>query len=64
MSDPVLRMVNGSTHGANDIYYAQKWGGQKQGGETFTTPFNRGGHVGDWRLDIERLRNQAWPRRG
>ena len=62
-ADPVLRMFNGRTHAANDVYYASKWGGSKQGGETFQTPFNRGGHVGDWRSDIERLRNQAWPRR-
>lgn len=57
------RGLNGVTHGENDRYYAAKWGGQKQGGETFSTPFNRGGHLGDWRLDIERLRLQAWRRR-
>lgn len=62
-SDPVLQHANGITHGLNDAYYAAKWGGPKQGGETFSTPFNRGGHVGDWRGDIERLRNQAWPKR-
>ena len=60
MADPVLRHRNGQTHAANDAYYAEKWGGPKQGGETFTTPFNKGGHVGDWRMDIERLRRQAW----
>jgi hypothetical protein len=63
MADPVLRAVNGRTHPANDAYYAAKWGGPKQGGETFSTPFDRGGHLGEWRLDPERLRNQAWPRR-
>lgn len=62
-SDPVLRIINGRTHGANDAYYAAKWGGSKLGGETFSTPFDRGGHVGDWRLDPERLRAQAWPKR-
>lgn len=62
-SDPVLRWRNGQTHAANDAYYAEKWGGAKQGGETFDTPFGKGGHVGDWRLDIERLRRQAWERR-
>jgi len=59
-SDPSLRAQNGTTHMANDLYYARKWGGQKQGGETFETPFDKGGHVGDWRLDPERLRNQTW----
>jgi len=63
MADPVLRAFNGRTHPANDAYYAAKWGGHKLGGETFSTPFNRGGHLGDWRLDLERLRDQAWPRR-
>jgi hypothetical protein len=62
-SDPVLRMFNGNSHAANDRYYAAKWGGDKQGGETFTTPFNRGGHMGDWRLDLETLRSNAWPDR-
>jgi hypothetical protein len=59
-SDPVLRRQNGLSHGANDAYYARKWGGSKQGGERFSTPFNRGGHVGDWRLEPERLAAQSW----
>jgi hypothetical protein len=62
-SDPLYKSYNDLTHGLNDEYYARKWGGPKQGGETFTTPFNRGGHLGDWRLDIEVLRRQAWRRR-
>ena len=62
-SDPVLMHYNGITHAANDRYYAEKWGGPKDGGETFSTPFNRGGHVGDWSLDIQRLRDNAWPRK-
>lgn len=63
MADPILRSINGVTHTANDAYYTRKWGGHKLGGETYSTPFNRGGHLGDWRLDPERLRSQAWPRR-
>lgn len=62
MANPYLRVLNGRTHTANDAYYAAKWGGWKQGGETFSTPFNRGGHVGDWRGEIERLRDQGWRR--
>jgi GT2 family glycosyltransferase len=61
-SDPVLRMLNGPTHMANDRYYAEKWGGQKLDGEEFETPFGKGGHLGDWRLDINRLREQTWRR--
>lgn len=59
-ADPLLRAQNGRTHMLNDAYYAQKWGGPKQGGEQFTTPFDLGGDVGDWRLDPERLRTQSW----
>lgn len=59
-ADPVLRNLNGRTHPANDRYYERKWGGYKQGGECFETPFGRGGHVGDWRLEPERLREQSW----
>lgn len=62
MADSMLRAINGMTHSANDRNYAAKWGGPKQGGETFETPFNRGGHVGEWQNDISVLRNQAWPR--
>ena len=62
MANPALRAWNGQSHMANDAYYARKWGGPKQGGETFDTPFNRGGHLGDWRFDFERYRNQTWPR--
>jgi hypothetical protein len=63
MADPILRTINGFTHGQNDHYYARKWGGSKLGGEKYSTPFDQGGHQGEWRLDIERLRNQAWPKR-
>lgn len=62
MSDPAFRSWNGVSHAANDHYYSLKWGGAKQGGETFQTPFDRGGHAGDWRFDFERYRNQTWPR--
>lgn len=60
--DAALRYQNGRTHPDNDRYYAAKWGGIKQGGETFDTPFDRGGSVADWTLDIERLRANAWKR--
>ena len=61
-SDPSLRVQNGLSHTANDRYYSMKWGGAKQGGETYSTPFDRHGHVGEWRLDPERLRSQTWDR--
>lgn len=51
---------NARTYPANVAYYEEKWGGSLRGGERFTTPFNLGGHVGDWRLRLERLRANAW----
>lgn len=53
---------NGSTFDANVLYYEQKWGGAMHGGEMFNTPFDRGGSLKDWDLDIYRLRDQAWER--
>lgn len=61
-ADTGLRYANSLSHPKNDAYYRQKWGGEKLGGETFSTPFNKGGHVGDWTLDVNRLRDQIWPR--
>lgn len=61
MADPVLRSWNGLSHGENDRYYAEKWGGRKQGGETYSLPFNQG-TLADWRLDFRRYRAQTWPR--
>ncbi len=58
--DKLYRTQNGKTHGLNDRYYERKWGGPKMGGETFTTPFDRGGSIGDWTLEPSRLREQGW----
>lgn len=60
-SDPDLRRWNGISHGANDAYYREKWGGDKLGGETFSTPWNSG-RIQDTRPDINRLRDFTWPR--
>lgn len=51
---------NAQTYPANRAYYREKWGGELRGGETFTTPFDRGGSVADWTLDLRRLRDQQW----
>lgn len=50
---------NSRTYPSNREYYRRKWGGDI-GQETFTTPFNRGGHIGDWRLELSRLRDNDW----
>ena len=51
---------NAATYPSNVAYYQAKWGGPLRGGERFTTPFDRGGSVADWALDIGRLRDNAW----
>lgn len=57
---PRYAAANARSYPANRAYFRAKWGGDIRGGETFTTPFGQGGHVGDWRLDLRRLRDQAW----
>lgn len=57
--DPHYSSRNQATYPLNRLYYSEKWGGDI-GRETFTTPFDRGGHIGDWRLSLERLKEQAW----
>ena len=59
-SDPALAARNAVTYPANLAYYRDKWGGDPRGGERFTTPFDEGGDIRDWRLDIKRLRDLAW----
>ena len=51
---------NAISYPANRAYYRAKWGGDLRGGETFTTPFDKGGSVAEWTSDIGRLRAQAW----
>jgi GT2 family glycosyltransferase len=51
---------NRATYPANRRYFAAKWGGELRGGEAFTTPFDRGGSVADWTLDLRRVRDQQW----
>lgn len=59
-SDPANAEANARTYPANVDYYVRKWGGPLRGGERFATPFDRGGSVRDWSLDLSRLRAQAW----
>lgn len=51
---------NRSTYPANLAYYEAKWGGPLRGGERYATPFDRGGSVADWTLDLRRIRDQQW----
>jgi GT2 family glycosyltransferase len=59
-SDPRYADANARTYPANRAYYEAKWGGALRGGERFTTPFDAGGSVADWRLDRARLASQSW----
>lgn len=61
-SDPSYAEANARTYPENTDYYQRKWGGHLRGGERFTTPFDGGGSVRDWSLDLSRLRSLAWTR--
>lgn len=50
---------NAETYPSNRAYFREKWGGDI-GSESFKTPFGTGGHIGDWRLRISRLRDNDW----
>ncbi len=60
-SDPQLMAENRRTYPENRAYYKSKWGGDI-GEEKFRSPFNRGGPVDEWSLDLERLRRLSWTR--
>jgi GT2 family glycosyltransferase len=58
-SDKWLLEENHRTFGVNAYHYHNKWGGAP-GHEKYVTPFNEGGDIRDWRLDIDRLSGQTW----
>ena len=60
LGDARYARANSRSYPANLDYHRRKWGGAPRGGERFTTPFDRGGSVADWTLDIARLAAQAW----
>lgn len=57
---PEYSRQNARTYPANVDYYARKWGGRLRGGETYTSPFDRGGDVSEWTLDSQRLLDLGW----
>lgn len=59
IADPRYGSQNARTYPANVAYHRSKWGGGPRR-EVFTTPFDLGGSVADWRLDIRRLRDNTW----
>ena len=58
--DPRYAAHNVRSYPIERRYYAAKWGGDLRGGERFTTPFDLGGDVRDWRLDVGRLAEEVW----
>ncbi len=58
-SDEHLKMENGRTFPQNQAYFQAKWGGNPTH-ERFTTPFDKGGDIRDWTLDVGRLRELTW----
>jgi GT2 family glycosyltransferase len=58
-SDHRLRDQNYRTFPMNSDYYRLKWGGSPLH-EKYPTPFNKGGDIRDWHLDINRLAGQSW----
>lgn len=53
------REGNHRTFSENRDLYVSKWGGLPHR-EVYTTPFDRGGSIKEWHLDIERLAKQSW----
>jgi GT2 family glycosyltransferase len=59
--DPLYKEQNSKTFESNKAYYLKKWGGQPYM-EKFTSPFDAGGDIRDYRVDIGRLGAQRWER--
>ncbi len=54
------RANNARSYPLERAYYLEKWGGELRGGETFTTPFDRGGSLADWTLARQRIAALRW----
>ena len=58
--EPRYATRNAKTYPANVAYFREKWGGLQRGGESYLSPWNRGGPVSEWSLDVLRLRELSW----
>jgi GT2 family glycosyltransferase len=58
-SDGSHALDNRKSYGRNVAYFTEKWGGPPLG-ERFTSPFDRGGWVGSWRMDLATLAQFRW----
>jgi GT2 family glycosyltransferase len=58
-SNPSFRDGNGRSFPKNADYFVRKWGGTPYH-EVYATPFNAGGDIRSWQLDVDRLAAQRW----
>lgn len=58
-SSLVFREGNTRSFPKNHDYFVRKWGGDPYH-EVYTTPFNAGGDIRSWQLDVDRLAAQRW----
>jgi len=58
-SNPSFREGNMRSFPKNADYFVRKWGGTPYH-EVYTTPFNAGGDIKSWQLDVDRLAAQRW----
>lgn len=58
-SSPSFRAGNMRSFPQNGDYFVRKWGGTPYH-EVYTTPFNAGGDIRSWQLDVDRLAAQRW----
>lgn len=58
-ADRTVHMANRLSYGRNRTYYEEKWGGAPRS-EVYRTPFDRGGSVRDWSLNLSTLAAFRW----
>jgi GT2 family glycosyltransferase len=58
-ADGTVRLANRLSYGRNRAYYLDKWGGDPRA-EVYRSPFDRGGWVGEWHVDLATLGAFRW----
>lgn len=60
IQEPRYGADNRRTYPEEVAYFQAKWGVPVRGTGGFATPFDEGGHLGEWRADLPRLRRISW----
>lgn len=60
LQDPAYAARNARTYPAHVAYYQAKWGTGVRAAGGYDTPFDAGGDVSEWTLDIDRLAELRW----